>query len=94
MVWAMASTTLVALLVPLTDPLPVLVVLVVLTVLVVLAVFVVDGCCLCDLYRLLAVSFECRGVVISLFGIGGSRGLSGASVDGDIGGGDLLPLRR
>lgn len=80
----MASTTLVPWFVLTTDPLPVLVVLAV----------IAEGCFLCVLYRLLALSLMYRGVVISLLGIGGSCGLSGASVDGDIGGGDRLECRR
>jgi hypothetical protein len=35
-----------------------------------------------------------RGVVMSLLGSGGSPGLSGASVDGENGGGERLPRRR
>lgn len=54
------------------------------------AVFV-DGCDRCDLYRLLLPLV--RGVVMSLFGNGGSPGLSGASVEGENGGGDRLPWR-
>lgn len=83
----MASTTLVAWLELPTELVFVTVVVLVVTVLAV----VVEGCCLCDLYRLLPVSLMYRGLVKSLFGIGGSCGLSGASVDGDIGGGERLP---
>lgn len=82
MVCAIASTTLVAWLELPTDA----------AVLVVLAVLP-EGCCLCVLYRLLPVSLMYPGVVTSLFGIGGSWGLSGASVEADMGGGDRLPWR-
>jgi hypothetical protein len=60
------------------------------------AVFAVvdDGCdrwlfCLGAMYPSLV-----RGLVMSLLGRGGSLGLSGASVEGENGGGERLPCRR
>jgi hypothetical protein len=50
----------------------------------------VDGWDWCDDLNLPYES-RLRGVVISLLGSGGTPGLSGASVDGEKGGGDRLP---
>lgn len=55
---------------------------------------VVDGCDLWLLYLGGMYPSRVRGVVMSLLGRGGSPGLSGASVDGENGGGERLPCRR